>query len=139
MKITYRTNITNLPYSLHDMIVNDFCIEKNTLTMLFQDGFYRIGESCEPVDGYITFDEVDWDFCNAYVLNFSGNEGVFTGEKISLKNFVSKYKKQHFTIIDESYGYNTSKFSGYLSDGKELKECFIEIYCLGDMKYITKR
>ena len=49
------------------------------------------------------------------------------------------FVNQNFTIIDETYGYNQSKFSGFLSVGTEIKECMIEVYHLGDMEYITEK
>lgn len=41
-------------------------------------------------------------------------------------------------IIDETYGYNQSKFSGYIYEKNMIKECIIEIYHFNNMKYITE-
>mgnify|MGYP001625647276 CR=1 FL=1 len=56
-----------------------------------------------------------------------------------LIDFIPMFVNQNFTIIDETYGYNQSKFSGFLSVGTEIKECMIEVYHLGDMEYITEK
>ena len=48
-------------------------------------------------------------------MTISGvNHGKIKGHKYSLKKFIKKYKKADIEIVDETYGYNQSKFSGYL-------------------------
>jgi hypothetical protein len=85
---------------------------------------------------------VDWDFSFAYILEYPdvlcGNEGGFTGQKMGLKKFANGFKQARLDIVDETYGYNTSKFDGYLSAAGSLKECRVEIYHLGAMSYIIK-
>lgn len=138
MKRTTRENITGLPYSLHDMRVTEMQINEDELTLKFADGFERIGKACTRVDGELCFHKVDWDFCFAYVLDFASNAGSFTGRKQFLQDFALENSKLDFEIVDETYGYNSSKFAGYLSVGSELKECNIEIYHLGAMEYVTR-
>lgn len=137
MKTTIRDNVTHLPYSLHDMSVTGFEVEGDRLVLQFANGFVKIGDPCEQINGSIAFQQVDWDFCYAYVLDFCGNAGSFTGSKASLADFIAQNKNVLFEIADETYGYNQSKFSGYLSVARSLKECTLEIYHLGDMQYVT--
>lgn len=77
-----------------------------------------------------------------YLLEYQdvpcGNCGSFTGEKKDLHEFIDQYRNAGFDIMDETYGYNMSKFSGYLSAEGSVKECIIEIYHLGDMSYIVE-
>lgn len=55
-----------------------------------------------------------------------------------LKDFVEQFVNAGFSIIDETYGYNQSKFEGFLSMDGTVKECFVEIYHLGDMVFVEK-
>ena len=139
MKTTIRSNIKNLPYSLHDMCVTEMRILDDGLHMSFQNGFESTTEPYEQIEGSVQFHHVDWDFCYVYILDFCDNIGSFTGRKQFLIDFIPMFVNQNFTIIDETYGYNQSKFSGFLSVGTEIKECMIEVYHLGDMEYITEK
>ena len=106
--------------------------------MRFSDGLTKIGDPCELVDGHIVFDRVDWEFCFASVMNVSA-DGRITGERLSLTDFIARYPTPNFEIVDETYGYNQSKFAGFLSIGEGLPECIIEIYHFGSMRYFTSK
>jgi hypothetical protein len=142
MKKVVRNNINNLPYSLHDGVVIGFEITGDNLVMKFQHGFLRTVEPFEQINGSIEIQKIDWDFSFVYLLDYQdvicGNVGSFTGKKIELKIFINQFKNAEFNLIDETYGYNTSKFDGYLSDGDMFWECMIEIYHLGDMNYLVE-
>ena len=88
-------------------------------------------------DGYVEFHNVQWDFCHVYLLGVTGNESTFSGEKMFLKDFISKYKQFGFSIMDETFGYNMTKYNGYLLSNREHHECIIEIYHEGDMVYVA--
>lgn len=136
---TVRKNVADLPYSLHDMGVTGFNACADKLIMEFENGFVKISNPCEQIGGYICFDKVDWDFSYAYILDFCGNSGPLTGNKLSLREFILQFENMNFEITDESYGYNRSVFSGYLSSANKLGECTVEIYHIGDMRYITEK
>lgn len=51
---------------------------------------------------------------------------------------IRKAEDMEFEIVDETYGYNQSEFSGYLYSGDETRECMIEIFLFGEMKYIIE-
>ncbi|MDD4844125.1 MAG: hypothetical protein PHU31_07315 [Anaerotignum sp.] len=136
-----RKNIVGLPYSLHDARVNKIKIEAEKIVISFHYGFF------EPTNGdllsvkgnvAISITGFDLDFCVVYLMDCWKDFGKFTGEKLSLEEFINRFPAIDFEIIDETYGYNQSKFSGYLYTKKEMKECFIEIYHFGDMKYILE-
>ena len=141
MKKIVRHNITDLPYSLHDAVVTGLEVLDDRLLMLFQYGFMSIGESYEQVWGKIEFERVDWDFSYIYLLEFPeglcGNAGDFIGKKMGLVEFINQCPNIKFEIVDETYGYNQSKFDGYLW-GDTVKECRIEIYHLGEMNYLIE-
>lgn len=141
MKKVIRSNITNLPYSLHDGVVTAFEVSEDNLIMKFQSGFIKTTEPFEQISGSVAIENIDWDFSFVYLLDYKdvlcGNVGSFTGRKIKLKTFINQFKYAKFDLIDETYGYNTSKFDGYLSKGGSCQECKIEIYHLGDMSYLV--
>ncbi len=139
MKTTVRKNITDLPYSLHDAVVTSVEIKDDSVTLRFAEGFFEPSEGdCRRIDGYIEIDGTDFDFCNAYVLNCAKNKGRFKGQKISLAAFAKKYRVLRFEIISETYGYNKSTFAGILWVKNKLKECILELYHAGDMRYVVE-
>lgn len=139
MKEIIRKNISNLPYSLHDAHINNIIVQEDTLIFYFDKGYYvpKDGD-CMPIQGSIKFEDVDLDYCYIYTLNTDGHCGTFKGEKYQVIDFIQRYSIIDMEIIDESYGYNQSKFSGYSFQGKKIQEFIVEIYHLGNMKYIVE-
>lgn len=138
MKEVIRENIHS-PYGLHDMNVIAFDIRDNDLIMKMQSGMVKVSEPCVQVDGHVEFHDVDWDFCFVYIFDGVCNTGKFSGEKMMFKDFVRDFKIFGFSIIDEVYGYNQTKYWGYLSANGKMGECIIEIYHAGDMVFVDER
>lgn len=139
MTITKRQNIPDLPYSLHDARVNRIKLSADQIELYFDEGYYQpVQGDCLPVKGYITFEDVDFDFCQAYVMDIENDCGKFSGERFDLQAFEARFPKMDFEIIDETYGYNQSKFMGFFYEGKQTRECIIEIYHFGAMTYCTE-
>ena len=137
MQQTIRNNITP-PYTLHDMNVFAFEVSENDIIMKTQSGLVETTSPCRQVDGYVEFHDVEWDFSYAYLLGVTGNTGTFTGEKMFLKDFIERYKQFGFSIMDETYGYNQTKYSGYLMANRGHCECIIEIYHEGNMVFVAE-
>jgi len=137
MKKTIRENI-NVPYSLHDMNVIEFKVEGNDIIMYTQSGMVKPEPPFSQPDGYVEFHDVQWDFSYVYLLDFTGNVGKFSGEKMYLHDFISKFGSFGFSVMDETYGYNTTKYSGYLLSNYRHYECVIEIYHEGDMVFVSE-
>lgn len=135
--ITPQPKPQSLPYSLHDQRVTGMALHENTLTFRFAGGFWKVDPPCGRVNGSIEFSDVDPEFCTAYVLDFCGNEGRFTGEKFYLTDYIARYGEIPLEIVDETYQYNHAKFSGYLCKGESMIECLVEVYFAGEMRYIT--
>lgn len=49
-----------------------------------------------------------------------------------------KAKDARLEIINETYGYNKSTFSGWLWVKGKSKECILELYHSGDMRYVVE-
>ena len=136
MERTIRDNI-NTPYTLHDMSVCEFNILDNDIVMKTQSGIVEITALSRQVEGYVEFHNVQWDFSYVYLLGVTGNVGTFTGKKMFLKDFIDNYKQFGFSIMDETYGYNMTKYCGYLLANRQHCECIIEIYHEGDMVFVA--
>ena len=137
MKKTIRNNI-NSPYTLHDMNVCAFDVSDNDIIMKTQSGIVEVASPCRQLDGYVEFHNVQWDFSFVYLLGVTGNVGTITGEKMFLKDFIEKYKQFGFSIMDETYGDNMTKYNGYLLSNRQHYECVIEIYHEGDMVFVAE-
>ena len=125
-------------YSLHDATVIAFEVWDNDIVMRTQSGMTKTLSVCTQVNGFVEFKNVQWDFCFVYLLGIDGNEGAFKGEKMFLKDFLSENPSFGFTVIDETYGYDQTKYSGYLCWDSKICECIIEIYHEGDMVFVTE-
>lgn len=137
MKRTIRENVFE-PYSLHDMNVIALEVMGDTLIMRTQSGMVETTPPYGQPDGYVEFYNVEWDFSYVYILNITGNEGDFQGQKLRLKTFIENADSFGFSVMDSTYGFNQSKFSGYLSMNRGVCECNIEICHEGDMVYVEE-
>lgn len=137
LKSTIRNNIDS-PYTLHDMNVIEFKIINNDIVMKTQSGLVKTDGVSSQVDGYVVFYDVQWDFSFAYLLGVTGNTGRFSGEKMFLKDFISSFTTFGFSVMDETYGYNMTKYNGFLLYNRKHCECVIEIYHEGDMVFVAE-
>ena len=129
MKRTIRPNI-RVPYSLHYMNVIAFEVDGDNLIMRTQSGLCKIAEPYGQPDGYVEFQRVDWDFCCVYTMDILANEGPFQGEKRFLRDFIAEFTNSGFSVIDETFGYNSTKLSL-----EAVIECFLSF--LWFAPYIT--
>ncbi|MDD5949667.1 MAG: hypothetical protein PUC39_08090 [Lachnospiraceae bacterium] len=142
-KKTKRADMPSLPYSLHDVHIKKIKLRKvnqyaGNVTFFLKKGFYDSAEDSRRIAGNVVFEKVDFDFTAVSVLKVKGmNYGKLKGHRYSLKKFIKKYPKVDIEIVDEVYGYNSSKFFGYLYSGKKVKEVIIELYHEGGMYYMT--
>ena len=137
MKHIVRENII-VPYSLHDMNVIAFDVEADDIIMRTQSGMVKTTEPMGQPEGYVVFHNVQWDYSYAYLLEFTGNVGRFSGEKMFLKDFITNIKPFGYCIMDEHYGYNSTKYTGYLISKRQHHECMLEIYHEGDMVFVAE-
>ena len=124
-------------FTLHDRNVIGFEISENDIIMRTQSGILETTSPYRLLDGFVEFKDVQLDFSYVYLLGVTGNVGTFTGSKMFLKDFINKYKQFGFSIMDETYGYNLTKYNGYLLSNQQHYECIIEIYHEGDMVFVV--
>lgn len=128
------------PYSLHDMVVNNITCQNESVSLSFEHGFVSIKEPCIQVEGNITFENVDMDSACVLLLSKLGKYGSFDGIKISLNDFIKKYDKYYFEIIDEMYGFNQVEYIGYLHLPKDndFIQMSLSLYFSGNIVYETE-
>lgn len=97
MRTEYKHN-PPIPYSLHDMRVKKIITQDKTITLEFEDGYEKLTESFEQVEGNITIEGVDFD-CTCVMLQSKwGNYGKFNGEKLELERFIKRYKNYSLVV-----------------------------------------
>lgn len=143
MKETIRENITNVPYSLHDMYVTQIKIEGDRLVLHFENGFVKNQSPYEQVEGSVIFEGVDFDFGYVDVYHnrkktSAGGNDTYIVKRFDIKTFVKNFRKGSFEVIDETWGYNKTRLEGWLLCDGHIKICTLAIYHAGDMKYQTE-
>ena len=135
-RIKYQPGI---PYSLHDMRVEKITCLDHRITFYFENGYIECKEPFRRVEGTLSIENPDYDFCFVYLLG-SGSFKSFRGKKMLLKDFIEEYKVFHFEIVDECFGYNSVVYNGYLSlpNKTSFIEITITIYHFGDLVYNVK-
>ena len=139
MNIIYKFQPT-APYSLHDMKISNIEAVGENVRLYFDNGYICMQEDFPQVDGNILLEGVDFDASYIHFLSENGAYGDFNGEKISILEFVKCYKDFSFEIIDETHGYNTVVYSGYLSLPKRepLIDATFSFYYTGNIVYELK-
>lgn len=135
MKKVIHNNI-NPPYSLHDMSITAFEVADDKITMQSDTGMINTIPPYSHANGYVEFHNVRWDYSYVYLLGCTGNIGKFEGEKMFLKDFLDRFTQFGYSIMDETFGYNTTKFCGYLLSNRGHYECIVEIYHEGDRVFV---
>ncbi|BEJ64694.1 hypothetical protein ACNGJR_06685 [Campylobacter coli] len=76
MRTEYKHN-PPIPYSLHDMRVKKIIIQDKTIVLEFEDGYEKLTEPFEQVEGNITIEGVDFDCTCVISLIFCPNLDFF--------------------------------------------------------------
>lgn len=140
MKQTNYKFHSDLPYSLHDMLVNKISIHNDAIKFSFVEGFVELTKPYPLVPGTIEIQGADLDFCCVYILSRFGYFGGFRGKKMALTEFLSAYPHFQFEIVDELHGYNQVVYNGYLSTPGNtiLREMELSMYYTGEIIYRTE-
>lgn len=130
----------DMPFSLHDMVVNKITCQNDSVHIQFNHGYVSIKEPYSQVDGHITVENVDMDCACVLLLSQFGQYGDFAGTKMLLEDFIDQYDEYSFEIVDEMYGFNQVEYIGYLSNPKK-EGCIqmsLSMYFTGDIVYETE-
>lgn len=129
-----------IPYSLHDMRINELKIINDKILFVFENGYVKLSAPYPHVNGTVTIEGVDFDFVSVQLYNNNGEYGKYQGEKLALTDFLKKYDWTSFEVVDELYGYNQVLYSGYLSvkGNDNFIGMDISIYFTGNIVYETE-
>lgn len=134
MKQIVRENI-NAPYSLHDMNITALEAINDNLIVRTQSGMVKTSFPYTQTDGYVEFHNVQWKFSYVYLFDFCGNAENFTGEKMLLKDFISQNSSLNFIVMDQTYGYNSTRYSGFMIRNDRYHEWIMEVCHEGAMVF----
>ena len=135
MKTIIKNRHSDVKLSLHDTHINKITISKNSIQFCFDYIFdYSLGEEQSMVKASITFENIDLDFCNIYIIKEPNNKKL-NGKIYPLQSYVKKHKYVDLGIITETYhGYDTI-WTGYLYHKNKIRQFMIKLWNMGDMIY----
>lgn len=129
-------------YYLHDSRITSMKADGHKLTLEFADG-YSCVEAPYHIKGGIDITGVNWRFCRIYMLDYKdkdrGRYGSFSGEKLSLQEFIEREELFYLEIMDETYAMNRCFMNGFYCAKDRFCEFFMEIHYDGDFKYIIEQ
>ncbi len=136
MNVVYQFQST-IPYSLHDMRTSKVEIIGKNIRFYFDEGYVETKENFSQVAGNILIENVDFDFSYIHFLSDNGAYGDFIGKKMEIPKFMKDYNHFSFEIVDETYGYHTIVYAGYLSlpNKEHLIDMSISLYYTGNIIY----
>ena len=129
-----------MPYDLHDMTIGKIEIAGEHIRFYFDQG-YRMGKENSPqVNGNILIEKVDLDFSYIHFLSDNGTYGNFHGKKLEIPRFIKNYKDFSLELIQETYGYHSMVYAGYLRLPKRKKiiDMTISLSYTGNIIYEIK-
>lgn len=139
-KTIVKEKIADPPFSLHDAHLLSLVLRGDALGLSFQSGFVETVPLWRQVDGSMEITGLEWGFCSVYVMDYTsvrcGNYGRFVGEKMTVAEFVRTYQPLSVDIMDETYGHNQVKLSGFLNHGQKCLEVVLELYYHGEIRYL---
>lgn len=106
--------------------------------MKFRDGYASAEEPNAQVKGKIILEKADMDFSCVLLLSKNGKYGKFAGRKLPLHQFIKRYGKCSFEIVDELYGYYQAEYVGYLHTKKKAVQMSLSVCFDGDIVYKTE-
>ena len=130
----------NMPYSLHDTRVSKIGFVGDSVVFEFENGYVSTKKPYPQVPGNITIEKVDRDFTYVVLGNEYGRYGDVCGMKLSLEEFIERYRDYLFEITDELHGYNQTEYGGYLyaSENAAPVEMTVYVYHFGSIVYETE-
>lgn len=127
---------SNITFSLHDTRIKGIIFIDNKL-ILKADKIFKYTDAGEEIySGEIVFGDSDLDECSVLIFDKVVYEGRFSGNAISMKEYMEKHPDTEFEIITEGYyGYNTTYTGWIWENGKEPVSGIMYIWNSGDMVY----
>ena len=127
---------SNIIFSLQNSRVKEFKFHNKMLTLKADTLFRYVDNEEKEYTGEIRFNDCDLSLCSVLIFNKTLGKGHFTGDAISLEEFMDIHKNCEFEIITEGYFGNSTTYSGWLwEEGKNPVSAIMYIWNSGDMEY----
>lgn len=127
---------SNILFSLHDSRIQKVDFQNNTLRLKMNRIFQYNSEGENIFSGDIILKDCDLDECSVFIFDKVVYEGKFSGNAMSMKEYMETYSNVEFEILTEGYsGYNTIYMGWIWEEGREPVSGMIYLWNSGDMVY----
>ena len=123
-------------FSLSGSRVKGIKFYNKTLNLKLDSLYQYVNNEEVENEGEVCFKDCDLRLCSVLIFNKTLGKGRFTGDAISVEEFMDSYKNSEFEIITEGYLGNSTTYSGWLwEEGKNPVSAIVYIWNSGDMEY----
>ena len=130
------------PYSLKDCHISAINLDGDNVELICDLGYQDNSIPRRGVKGDIIISKVNYEYCRAYILNYSGlicgSYGEFNGKKMPADEFLRTFSKISLDVMEEAFGKNIWKLNGFITHDGKIMEFVLEIYYEGDITYVLK-
>ena len=127
---------SDIIFSLSGSRVKGIKFHNKTLTLKVDSLFQYVNNEEVENEGEVCFKDCDLRLCSVLIFNKTLGKGHFTGDSISLEEFMDVHRNCEFEIITEGYFGNSTTYSGWLwEEGKNPVSAIMYIWNSGDMEY----
>ena len=138
MKEITRNRKLDFEYSLHNSRITKITFADINLAFAVDQVFSYSDDGEEHgFEAEVIFTRCDIEDCWVLVYDEVLSEGKFSGQNITMKDFIKQYSNQEFEIITDLHNGYTTKFVGWLwkkeAAGATPVSAQIEIWNVGDM------
>lgn len=131
-----RDRNSNIPFSLHDSMIEKVDFQNNALTLKMNHIFQYTDEGENILSGDIIFKDSDLEECSVLIFDKVVYEGKFSGNAMSMKEYIEHHSNLEFEILTEGYfGYNTIYMGWIREEGKEPVSGIMYLWNSGDTVY----
>lgn len=130
--IRNRNSITE--YGLHDSRIKKITFAENNLIFVVDKVFHhsKSGEE-HGFEAEVIFTRCHLEDCWVLVYDSVLSEGKFTGQYMTMQDFIQQYNHQEFEIITELHNGYSTFFVGWLWKNKIPVSAQVEIFNFGEM------
>ena len=134
MKEIMRNRNAIVEYGLHDSRIKKITFADDNLTFIVDKVFHysKSGEE-QGFEAEIIFTKCYLEDCRVLVYNSILSEGKFSGQRMTMVDFIHQYIHQEFEIITELHNGYSTVFDGLLWKNNNPVSAQIEVFNYGEM------
>lgn len=134
-----RKKATDQRFSLHDARI--IAMERRGDDLFLKTDYgYADVEKNDGVNGDLLITDVSFDDSYVYVIDFGRveNIGCFSGEKMTLEDFLSRFEANAAIEVYSEYdGFRSYYVNGFYWLGEEFSEITLDFYFTGSVEYVV--